>query len=224
MSKEKEEVIVDVEEVYSKSEEFVIQNRKPILIGIGAIIAVIAIYFGYEMRLESLEVEAQRQIFKAEQYFEQDSLQLAINGDDVNYGFLDIIDNYSGTKSANLAQYYLGISYLHLGQFENAIDALENFSSDDIMISSIAYGALGDAHLELGDVDAAIGYYNKAAGNNENEFTSPFYLLKAAEAAESVQDYKAAVGYYEDIKMNFPESNEGKNIDKYISRASAYIN
>lgn len=224
MSKEKEDVIVDVEEVYSKSEEFVIQNRKPILIAIGVVVAIVAIYFGYSMRLESLEEEAQRNIFKAEQYFEIDSLNKAIYGDGVNYGFLDIIDNFSGTKSANLAHYYLGICYLNLGQYEDAIEQLEAFNSSDIMIAAIAEGALGDAYLELGNTEDAIGQYKKAAESSTNDFTSPIYLLKAGEAAESIQDFEKAVEFYEMIKMDFPESNEGKNIDKYISRASAYIN
>jgi hypothetical protein len=113
---QKDEVIVDIEEVYSKSEQLIEKYKKPITYVIGSIVVIIASYFGYvKLYLEPLEQEAQSEMFKAERYFEMDSLQKAVNGDGVSYGFVDIIDIYGGTKSANLAHYYLGISYLRLG-------------------------------------------------------------------------------------------------------------
>jgi tetratricopeptide (TPR) repeat protein len=221
-NEENSEVIVDVQEVYSKTEHFIENNKKNLSIIVGGIVVVIALYFGYtKMYIAPMEIEAQSSMFMAEKYFEQDSLQKAINGDGLNYGFIDIIDEYSGTKTANLAHYYLGISYLRTGDFQGAIDELKSFSSDDIMISSIALGAIGDAYLELGEIDDAISYYKKAAKNQENDLTSPMYLFKAGIAYEEKGDYQAAFDSYTKIKNDYAESSEGRTIEKYLARAEA---
>lgn len=219
---ENTDVIVDVQGVYSKTEEFIENNKKMLSIILGGAVVVIGLYFAYtQMYLGPKEIEAQSSIFMAEKYFEKDSLDKAINGDGVNYGFIDIIDEYSGTKTANLAHYYLGISYLRTGAFEDAIEQLKAFSSDDIMISSIALGAIGDAYMELGNVDDAISYYEKAAKNNENELTTPMYLFKAGLAYEEKGDYAKAFDKYTKIKTDFSDSSEGRTIEKYLARAEA---
>ena len=221
----KDEVIVDIEEVYSKSEQFVEKYKKQISYVIGGIAVVVAAYFAYiKLYLEPLETEAQSEMFRAEQYFNKDSLDKAINGDGAAYGFLDIIDIYGGTKSANLAHYYLGISYLEQGLYEDAIDELGQFSSDDVMLSSISEGAQGDAYMQLGEVENAIDQYKKAANVKPNNYTSPIYLLKAGQALESIGDYESAVDAYEKIKEDYPESQEGRDIQRYISRASSFVN
>ena len=221
-NEENQEVIVDVQEVYSKTEHFVENNKKNLSIIVGGIVVVIALYLGYtKMYIAPMEIEAQSSMFMAEKYFEQDSLQKAINGDGLNYGFIDIIDEYSGTKSANLAHYYLGISYLRTGDFEAAIDELKSFSSDDIMVSSIALGAIGDAYMELNEIGDAISYYEKAAKNQANNLTSPMYLFKAGIAYEEKGDYKSAFENYTKIKNDYVESSEGRTIEKYLARAEA---
>lgn len=228
MSKNQEDknsdVIVDVQETYSKVEHFVEKNKKMLSISVGGIVAVIALYFAYShFYIGPKEIEAQSSIFMAEKYFEKDSLEKAINGDGINYGFIDIIDEYSGTKTANLAKYYLGISYLKTGKYQEAIDQLKSFSSTDIFLSSISLGAIGDAQMELGEIDKAISSYEKAANNNSNELTSPLYLFKAGLAYEENGNYEKAVEKYTTIKNDYPESSEGRTIEKYLARAEALI-
>jgi tetratricopeptide (TPR) repeat protein len=156
----------------------------------------------------------------AQKYFEQDSLQLALNGDGPNLGFLDIADEYSSTKAGNLANYYAGVCYLNLGQFENAITYLDQFSGDDEIISVVAKGAIGDAFLELNQPEEALEYYSKAAGMNDNDFVIPIYLMKAAQTAEILGDYNKALSFYKRIKSDFPESREASDIDKQIAFAA----
>ncbi|MCC7331892.1 MAG: tetratricopeptide repeat protein [Flavobacteriales bacterium] len=228
MSKNQEDknsdVIVDVQETYSKVEHFVEKNKKMLSISVGGIVVVIALYFAYShFYIGPKEIEAQSSIFMAEKYFEKDSLEKAINGDGINYGFIDIIDEYSGTKTANLAKYYLGISYLKTGKYQEAIDQLKSFSSTDIFLSSISLGAIGDAQMELGEIDKAISSYEKAANNNSNELTSPLYLFKAGLAYEENGNYEKAVEKYTTIKNDYPESSEGRTIEKYLARAEALI-
>lgn len=219
---ENNDALVDVQEVYSKSEQFIENNKKRLSIIVLAVIVIVGGYLGYKkLIIAPMEIEAQSQMFMAEKYFEQDSLQKAINGDGLNYGFIDIIDEYSGTKSANLAHYYLGICYRNTGDYEGAIDELKSFSSDDVMISAVAMGAIGDCYMELNDVENAISYYEKAAQHNENNLTSPIYLFKAGLAYEDNMDFTSAEAKYKMIKDNYPDSREAQTIEKYIARVEA---
>ena len=219
---ENEDLIVDVQEVYSKTETFIETNKKMLSIVILSLTVIIGGYFGYKkLVIAPMEIEAQSYMFMAEKYFEQDSLQLAINGDGLNYGFIDIVDEYSGTKAANLAHYYLGICYRNSGEYEYAIDELKSFSSDDVIISTIAIGAIGDSYMELNDLDQAINYYEKAVSHGENNLTSPIYLFKAGLAYEDNQDFESANNKYNEIKDNYPDSREAQTIDKYIARVES---
>lgn len=219
---ENDEPIVDVQEVYSKTEEFIEKNKKVIIAVVLGLIIVVGGYFGYKkLVIAPMEFDAQKDMFMAEKYFSQDSLQLAINGDGENYGFIDIVDEYSGTKAANLAHYYLGICYRNTGDYETAIEELKNFSSDDVMISTVALGAIGDSYIELNDIDEAISYYEKAVKNGENNLTSPIYLFKVGLAYEDKQDFASAEAKYKMIKTDYPDSKEAQTIDKYIARVEA---
>ncbi len=224
MAKKKHEqapdTIESVEEVLSKSEQFIEDNQKIITTVVLVIIAIVGIYMGYKKYiLEPKEESAQSQMFVAAQYFERDSFNLALNGD-INYpGFLAIIDDYSGTKAANLAKYYAGISYLRLGSFKEAIDYLKDFKSEDKMLKPIATGAIGDAYMELDNKEEAAKYYKKAADASENNFTAPIYLMKAGNTFEELGKYKEALEIYKKIKENYPSTVEGRVIDKYITRA-----
>ena len=135
--------LANVEQALSKTEQFIETNQKKITYVVGAVVAVIALYFGYQnMYLAPLEEDAQTEMFMAELYFQKDSFSLALNGDEQYEGFLSIADDYGLTKAGNLANYYAGLCYLNLGEFENAIDYFSDFSSDDIILSSLALGVL----------------------------------------------------------------------------------
>jgi tetratricopeptide (TPR) repeat protein len=131
------------------------------------------------------------------------------------------IDVYGGTNTANLAEYYAGISYLRLGDSEAAIEHLDNFSSDDEILAPIAQGAIGDAFSELGQNDEALEYYIKAAELRTNDFTTPVYLMKAANAAYSLGKKDKALSLYKRIQNEFASTREGQNIGKYIARITA---
>jgi len=221
---EKDEAVVDVELVYSKAEEFIHKNQIQILAGIGAIVFIILGYYSYNrFYLGPLETEAQGQMFVAEQYFQKDSFDIALNGDATYLGFLDIADEYGSTNAGNLAEYYAGICYLRLGQYEEALTHLDKFDSDDLILSAIALGASGDAHMELGDAEKALAFYEKASKKSDNEFTTPVYLMKAGLASEKAGSFDKAVTYYSEIKENFATSIEGRNAEKYLARAQAQL-
>jgi tetratricopeptide (TPR) repeat protein len=182
------------------------------------------VYYGYRNYFqEPLELEAQQEIFMAQKFFEQDSLNLALNGQGENLGFVDIADEYGSTKAGNLANYYAGICYLNLGQFENAIEYLDKFSSDDQILSVVSLGAIGDAFLELDQAEEALEYYTKASKVNSNEFATPIYIMRAAQTSELLGDYKGALSFYKRLKKDFSESVEAQDIDKNIAFAETKL-
>lgn len=209
-----------VEGALTRTEQYIEDNQDKLVKIVGAVIAVIALFLGYQnFYIAPLEKEAQTEMFNAEIYFAKDSFNLALNGDGQYLGFIDLADDYSNTTAGKLANYYAGLSYLHLGDFESAIDYLEDFSSDDIILSSLATGCIGDAYLELGDMDKALDYFEDAANNNDNEFTTPRFLMKQATVLELQEDYNGALKLYNQIDSDYKTSREGQNVTKYISRA-----
>ena len=215
-----QEGIVKVEEALSKTEHFIEQNQNLLLIIIGVIVVIILGYFGFKrLYIQPREEEAQVQMFMAEKYFGADSLDLALNGDGMYPGFLQIIDDYGMTKSANLAKYYSGIIYLKKGDFNNAIDYLESFKGRDMIVNPMAKGAIGDAYMELNKPNDAVDYYLEAAEADKNDFTAPLFYLKAGWTYEKLGKFSKALEIYEMIKKDFPKSNEAREIDKYIARA-----
>ena len=156
-----------------------------------------------------------------QQYFGKDSVNLAIKGDGSFPGFKEITENYGSSQSGNLAQYYLGVSYLKKGEYENAIEALKAYDAEDDVTGALALGGIAGANLELGKTDEALDYYKKAADWDENNFTRPLFLMKEAMVYELKKDYKSSLAIYNQIKTDFPNSTEARDIDKYIGRAEA---
>jgi len=228
MAKDKKNAQVDnlkeVESALTRTEQFLESNSKLIGIVVGSIVVVAVGYLGLnKFYLQPRKTEAQEQMFMAQNYFEKDSFNLALNGDGNNPGFLDIIDDFGSTDAGNLSNYYAGVSYLNMGQFEKAIDYLKRFDTDDLLLGPISVGAQGDAQLELGKTDKALDLYTEAYKMNDNELTTPVYMLKAGELLESMSKQAEALKIYEVIKQKFPESTEGASIDKYIARVKAKL-
>ncbi|MFN5628758.1 MAG: tetratricopeptide repeat protein [Bacteroidota bacterium] len=221
-TEEKDELLVDVQHAYSKTELYIEENKKSLAIIAAGIILVVTGYFAWDkLYVAPQEEEAQSKMFVAQQYFENDSLDKAINGDGNNPGFKTIAEEYGVTKSANLAHYYLGICYLKKGKFEDAISELKQFDTDSEVLGPVATGAMGDATLEMGKQDDAVALYLKAAKMNENKFTTPLYLMKAGGVYEDIKNYDNALKVYEQIKSDYVTSTEGREIEKYIARVKA---
>ena len=205
----------------TRAENFYEQNKKAISIG-GSIIliAVIGIIAFNSFYLPNKEQEAQEQMFMAQQYFARDSFRLALNGDGNYDGFLQIIDNYKWTKAASLSKYYAGVSSLKLGEFDKAIEYLDDFSSNESLVNSTALGALGDAYSEKNEMDKAVSYYKKAADKTDNKLLSPYYLFKAGMALKVQGKNEEARDVFQQIKEKYPDSNESREAEKYIPTVS----
>lgn len=207
----------------ARAQNYANNNRKMLTIAGGALVVLVAGYFIYQAKwVAPANRKAQDQLWKADYYFEIDSFKLAINGDAAGMpGYKTVAKKYSGTSAANLANYCLGISYLNTGDFKNAIKALEDCSFDDDMVGSIAIGAQGDAYMEMNKVNDAIEKYEEAANHQENDFTTPLYLKKAAMAYEQKGEHKKAAELYERIFRDYEHTTEGRDIEKYLARAKS---
>jgi len=227
MAKNKKDVnpptISSVEETLSRTEHYLEENYKPLLIGLGVIVLLVGLGWLGKLYFNKRNNEAQSQMFQAERYLEKDSLKLALNGDGNYLGFLDIARDYKFTNSGNLARYSAGICYLHLGNYKEAIEFLNKYSKKDKLIGSLAIGATGDAYVELGDLEKGVSKYIEAADFARNSFNTPLFLMKAGELYELKGKFPEALKLYERIENQYPESTEGTTIEKYISRVKLLI-
>ncbi len=213
---------INITETLGKAEDFVNKNKKSMMIIGGAIALAVAGYLYYQYSyVANKEKETQAQMFRAEEYFKNDSLKQAINGDGNFPGFEEITNDDGVSPSANLAHYYLGMSYLKNKEYDKAIDALKAYNAKDQITSSLTMGAIGDAYMELKNTDDAISYYEKASKENENNFTTPIFLMKYALASEAKGSYKDAVDAYKRIKKDYSSSSEGQQVERYLARAEA---
>lgn len=220
--KKQQQEALNVEEALSKSEAFLIKNKKTIIGVIVAIIVIIAAVVLYKQYYaEPREEKAYEALFKGEEYFEAGNFEMAIAGDSIEYlGFQDIIDNYGGTKAANLAKAYLGISHAQLGQNEAAIKVLSEFDGDDQMVSPALKGTMGNCYAKLGNLDKAVALLQEAAKEADNNTLSPIFLQQAGEILLSQGKGSEALKAFTTIKEKYFRSIQSMEVDKYIEKAN----
>jgi len=217
MAKKEDENLIDVGKVYSQSEEFVEKNKKPLTIAVAVLVLLIAGYFGYTTYLDGQNKEASDSIWKAEYYFEIDSLDKAINGDGQYFGFEYLSENYGHTKTGKLANYYLGLIYKEKGDYDLALEYLMDANVEDDIIGAVALGNMGDIYIDLGDYMEALKYFNKAISHSDNSFTAPIYLNKAALTYTALENYGKATDYYQQIVDDYPNSTEAREVKKNLA-------
>ena len=222
------EVFSKLDETASRTEDWVAKNQKIIIGVVGAITLLTVGYFVYQKFIATpKEDDAANEMFVAQSNFEQaingvasDSLfKLALNGSEGKFGFIKIADEYSGTAAGNLANYYAGIAYLNTGKYDEAIASLGKFSSEDVMLSALAKGAIGDAYSQKKQPKEALDNYIKAAESNKNDFTTPRFLMKAGKVALTLGNKEDALKYFTDIKEKYENSPEAATVDGLIGLA-----
>ena len=213
------------EQVIAKAKDFWTRYSKPIL-GVGAaLILLVGGFFVYKNFFQQpKEEKAAEAMFKAEDYYRRDSVNLALNGDGQYMGFLKIISKYSGTKAANLASFYAGSCYIKLDDNANAIKYLKKFSTDAKQIQQRAYRLLGDASADMGKNAEALEYYKKAAHHfEEDEANSAEALFMAAYLADRVlKNQKEAISLFKELKEKYPKTQQGFEADNYLAQLGVY--
>ena len=213
------EAPIITEEMLSKSEALIIKYKNPIIAVIAAIVIIMAGTMLYNTYVaEPAEKEAAEAMFMAENMFAAQRFEEAFNGDEINLGFKQIADDYSGTKAGNLANAYAGMSLAQIAKYDEAIDYLKKFDGNDQMVAPAAYGTLGNCYAQTGDAEAAIKYFKKAAEIADNNTISPYYLLQAGIVYEQIGKPAKALKLYEQIQKEYANSPAAGNIEKYIGR------
>jgi tetratricopeptide (TPR) repeat protein len=213
------------EVIIAKAKDFWDKYSKPIMIVCVALLVLIGGYYGYQNFIKKpKEEKAADAIFKAEEYYRLDSVNLALNGDGQYPGFLSVMSKYSGTDAANLASFYAGSCYLKLGDDANAVKYLKKFSSSAKQIQARAYKLLGDAYADMGKNADALDYYKKAAHHfTEDQANSAEALFMAAYLADKVmKDSKEAISLYKELKEKYPATQQGIDADKYLAQLGVY--
>ena len=204
-----------VENVLTSSEAFIENNKKPLLIVLGAVIVVVLGLIWFLKSHNEKKAEANDAIYKAQSWFERDSFQLALSGNDDFIGFEEVADKYSSTPAGNLACAYAGICYKNLGKNDEAIKYLKKFSADDNLVSPAIYGAIGDCYFESNSIKDAESYYKKAI-DSKNNIIAPLYTYRHAMLYFNNGDNAKAAELMEKLKDDYPQSNEASDADKYI--------
>ena len=216
-----DEQFANVEESLSKVGLYVVKNQNVIMKLVGILLIIVFLFTGYtKFYIEPLEKEASEKMYIAEFYFQNNDFDKALNGDGQFSGFISVASDYISTDAANLANYYAAICQINLGEYENAINSLNEFSTDDVVLSALSTGLIGDANMELGNISEALNYYVSAANDNVNSFTTPYFMMKQAGIHKINEDYASALEIYNSIKSDYPKSTQALSIDKYISSES----
>ena len=208
------------EKVVDSARDFWGKNNKVITYALAGLVVIVGGYFAYTRFYKApAEAKAAEAIWKAESYYGVDSFKLALEGDGQNGGFLKAIKTHSGTKAGNLAQFYAGSCYMQLGDFNNAIKYLKDFSTNQVEVEVRATGLLGDAYSELGKKQEAIDYYKKAANLfDKDDINSPEYLFRAAMLNQELGKNKEAIELLHQIKDKYPSSQRAFEVDKYLGK------
>lgn len=214
--------LVDIVEARDSAQDFFEKNKTAILAAIGLAVLLIGGFLFYKYGIiKPKEKAVLESMYQAEYQFARDSFALALeNPGGESEGFLDIIDNYSGTSAANTAKYYAGVSYLNLGRFEEAIDYLESYSPKDDITPAFRDGAIGDAYAELGDLDKALSMYQKAAGHIDDA-SRPYYLNKVGLLGKKLNNTSAATAAFNSLIEEYQNTPEGINAGRYINQLTA---
>lgn len=227
MSKKKNEKQTDknlegIEQALTRSEQFIEENQKGLTYLLGGIIVVLLIIIGgNRFYLKPLNEEAAADMYYAERFFEMDSFNLALNGYGTYPGFLNVIDDYGLSKSAKISRYYAGVCYQQLGDYESAVHLLNKFKTNDLLVGAAKYSTLGDAYVEMGELNKAISAYKSGIEKYENNFSSPILLKKLGLVYEELDQLDDALKAYLTIESTYPGTTEGKEIKKYIGRVES---
>lgn len=215
------EKVTDIEEV-KVLDNLVVKyekNKKRINTIVTAVLVVVVGYFAYtNLYKEPRETKAATAVAFAQRYFEADSFDKVLNGDGQHMGVLKIMKKFSGTSTANLCNYYAGVSYMNKGDFKNAIKYLEDFDGNGSLISYAASGILGDAYMETNNTNKAIDAYEKAVSNADDNVITPMYMQRLAMVYEMTNKTEDAKKYYRKIKEEYPMSEQAREIEKYLGR------
>ena len=216
----KQEQVLNVEEAVSRSEAFINKNKKTLTAIVCAVVVLIVAGVSVSTYvIKPREQKAAEALFAGERYFQNGDYETALNGDQYEYaGFEAVADQYGCTKAGKLAKAYAGLSFAHLGRYEEAIPMLESFKGKDAMVAPSVLAALGNCYAQTGNEAKAAATLVKAAQLADNNLLSPAYLIQAGQIFEKLGKNADALKAYQEVKTKYYGSTQSMDIDRYIER------
>ena len=216
----KQEQVLNMEEAVSRSEAFINKNKKTLTAIVCAVVVLIVTGVSVSTYvIKPREQKAAEALFAGERYFQNGDYETALNGDQYEYaGFEAVADQYGNTKAGKLTKAYAGLSFAHLGRYEEAIPLLESFKGKDAMVAPSVLAALGNCYAQTGNEAKAAATLVKAAQLADNNLLSPAYLIQAGQIFEKLGKNADALKAYQEVKTKYYGSTQSMDIDRYIER------
>lgn len=215
---------VTIESALGRTEAWLQRNSKLLLTVLAVVVVAVGGYFAYQYLYKAPRQEkAATALYQAQNAFAEQDYALALNGDGNTIGFLQVISQYGGTASGNLAKHYAAQCYLKQGDYQSAIQYFNQYkavknSIPAALINAMNAGMTGDAYAQLGDLQNAASSYEKAVAAGDDPVTTPYYGQKAGEAYEQAGNFQKALEMYKMVKDRYPLVMEIAEIDKAIAR------
>ena len=207
----------------TQGENFFEKNSKMVVVAIVVIFVLAAAIFGYKkVIVEPRNVKGQEMLFEAQYQFESQTADfaLALNGDENTPGFAQVVEQYGNTPAGNLARMYAASCALRLGDFDQAQKYINSYKNvkgvPGAIINAMAAGIKGEIAVEKGDNAGAAKLFEQAANSNENDFTTPMYLRKAALAYRAAGDAAKADALLKVIAEEYPSSFDARDAQKLV--------
>lgn len=201
----------NVEEM-AQEQSFLQKNWKKVCAGVAAVVLVIVACIAYvKLVSEPREVAASDAIAACQTQIAEQQYKEAVPA------LQAVVDQYGSTKAGNLAQAYLGIAYYNLGQYADAIKALEKYDANDAFIEAQVEQCLGNCYACTKEYDKAVSKLESAAKKADNEVLAAACLIQAGEICLSQGNKEKALALYQQVKDNYKSA--AGDIDKYIERA-----
>ena len=193
---------------------------------VGAALFVVAAvaagtYFYVHNRSQQGEQAATR-LGEVYQLFGGGQYQTAIDGvPEKNIaGLKSIVDDYGSTTAGNLARLYLGDCYLHLGKYDEALQAYESFSPTEDFLAVSKLAGIAVCFEAKGMHKDAAEYFEKAATSHKSDPQAAENMNNAARNYAQAGEKVKALDLYKKLKKDFPATSFGREADRFIAELS----
>ena len=207
---------------YARAIDFFENNRNLVYGILGGIVLVAALIVGWNWNQANRNETALSEMAEAVRQYEAGSYQASLDGDISFTGLLDVVDQYGGTASGNLAKFYAADALFRTGNMDQALELFEDYNKEADYIGASAFAGEAAIHELKGDNSRAGDLYMRAANVFKSDITSPMYLSRAARAYESAGETNDAVGALEAIQDDYPDSQVARNVEFRLATLGSF--